>query len=186
MHFMVARCCSCDMQRSIRHLSLRVWRLQVLRRPADLPTLRHYSMPITLRSGRLSESRPDRLQVTDENKEEYVNLLAQFKMTGSVRPHIDAFCDGLWQCIPCDSLRIFSPEQLGLLIAGRSDFNLKELQVLLCTSFCQPRLTCCSTCAMQACSAWAAVLCSSSQIHWARRWSIVSGLASPAMCQPLR
>ena len=71
------------------------------------------------------------VQVTDDNKEEYVNLLAQFKMTKSVQAYIHAFCDGLWSCISLDSLRVFSAEQLGLLISGRSDISVKEMQVRL-------------------------------------------------------
>ena len=67
-------------------------------------------------------------QVTDENKAEYVNALAKFKMTESIRPYIKAFCDGLWSCLSIDSLRVFSPEQLGLLISGRPDVSIKEMQ----------------------------------------------------------
>jgi hypothetical protein len=66
--------------------------------------------------------------VTDENKEEYVNLLACFKMTECIKTYIKAFCDGLWSCISLDSLRVFSPEQLGLLISGRPDISVKEMQ----------------------------------------------------------
>lgn len=67
--------------------------------------------------------------MTDDNKEEYVNLLARFKMTESIKDYIKSFCDGLWNCIPIDSLRVFSPEQLGLLISGRPDLSIKEMQV---------------------------------------------------------
>lgn len=67
------------------------------------------------------------VQVTDENKAEYVQLLANFKMTESVKPFIKAFCEGLWSCLSIDSLRVFSPEQLGLLISGRPDISIKEM-----------------------------------------------------------
>jgi HECT-domain (ubiquitin-transferase) len=74
------------------------------------------------------------VQVTDSNKEEYVGLLAQYKMTESIHGYIDAFCEGLWGCISKDSLRVFSPDQLGLLISGRPDISLKDMQVGLAAS----------------------------------------------------
>ena len=67
------------------------------------------------------------MQVTDENKEDYVLLLARHKMTESIKPYIKAFCEGFWACISLDSLRIFSPDQLGLLIAGRQEVNVKDM-----------------------------------------------------------
>jgi E3 ubiquitin-protein ligase HUWE1 len=73
------------------------------------------------------------VQVTDENKHEYVQLLARHKMTESIKPYINAFCDGLWSCIPLPSLKIFSPEQLGLLIAGRQHISAKEM--MACTKY---------------------------------------------------
>lgn len=73
------------------------------------------------------------MQVTDENKHEYVQLLARHKMTESIKPYINAFCNGLWACIPLHSLRIFSPEQLGLLIAGRQHISAKEM--MSCTKY---------------------------------------------------
>ena len=73
------------------------------------------------------------VQVTDENKHEYVQLLARHKMTESIKPYITAFCDGLWACIPLHSLKIFSPEQLGLLIAGRQYISAKEM--MSCTKY---------------------------------------------------
>jgi hypothetical protein len=79
------------------------------------------------------------VQVTDENKEEYVNLLARFKMTESIKAYIKAFCDGLWSCISINSLRVFSAEQLGLLISGRADISIKEMQARLLPSLlCLP------------------------------------------------
>lgn len=65
--------------------------------------------------------------MTDENKEEYVLLLARHKMTESIKPYIKAFCEGFWACISLDSLRIFSPDQLGLLISGRQEISVKDM-----------------------------------------------------------
>lgn len=67
------------------------------------------------------------MQVTDANKQDYVLLLARHKMTESIKPYIKAFCEGFWACISLDSLRIFSPDQLGLLIAGRQEINVKDM-----------------------------------------------------------
>lgn len=65
--------------------------------------------------------------MTDDNKEEYVLLLARHKMTESIKPYIKAFCEGFWACISLDSVRIFSPDQLGLLIAGRQEINIRDM-----------------------------------------------------------
>jgi E3 ubiquitin-protein ligase HUWE1 len=73
------------------------------------------------------------IQVTDENKHEYVQLLARHKMTESIKSYIRAFCEGLWSCIPLESLRIFSPEQLGLLIAGQQHISAKDM--MACTRY---------------------------------------------------
>jgi hypothetical protein len=60
-------------------------------------------------------------------------LLARHKMTESIKPYIKAFCEGLWACISLDSLRIFSPEQLGLLISGRQEVSVKDMHA--CTKY---------------------------------------------------
>jgi hypothetical protein len=65
--------------------------------------------------------------VTDDNKGEYILLLARHKMTESIKPYIKAFCEGVWACVSLDSLRIFSPDQLGLLISGRQEIVIKDM-----------------------------------------------------------
>ena len=39
-------------------------------------------------------------QVTEENKKEYVNLVAQHRMTTAIREQLQAFLSGFWDLVP--------------------------------------------------------------------------------------
>ena len=39
-------------------------------------------------------------QVTEENKKEYVNLVAQHRMTTAIRAQLQAFLSGFWDLVP--------------------------------------------------------------------------------------
>lgn len=41
-----------------------------------------------------------RVQVTNENKREYVDLVARHRMTGAIREQVDAFTRGFWDIVP--------------------------------------------------------------------------------------
>ena len=40
------------------------------------------------------------LQVTDENKQDYIKLVCQMKMTGAIRKQLSAFLEGFYDIIP--------------------------------------------------------------------------------------
>eukprot|EP00116_Pleurobrachia_bachei_P009593 sb/3469855/ len=66
--------------------------------------------------------------VTNENKKEYVKLLCQMKMTGSIRSQIKAFLDGFYDIIPRHLIAIFSDSELELLISGLPSIDIDDLK----------------------------------------------------------
>ncbi len=44
-------------------------------------------------------------QVTNENKKEYVNLVARHRMTTAIREQITAFLTGFWDIVPKELIR---------------------------------------------------------------------------------
>jgi E3 ubiquitin-protein ligase HUWE1 len=66
--------------------------------------------------------------VTDENKPEYVRLIAHHRMTSAIRAQIDSFLEGFYDLVPPELVSIFSPTELELLICGLPDVDLDDLQ----------------------------------------------------------
>ncbi|KAI1715517.1 HECT-domain (ubiquitin-transferase) domain-containing protein [Ditylenchus destructor] len=68
-----------------------------------------------------------KVPVTDTNKEEYVQLVCQMKMTGSIRKQLDAFLEGFYQIIPRQLISIFDEQELELLISGLPEIDIDDL-----------------------------------------------------------
>ncbi|XP_078678082.1 E3 ubiquitin-protein ligase HUWE1-like isoform X6 [Branchiostoma floridae x Branchiostoma belcheri] len=68
------------------------------------------------------------ITVTEENKHEYVKLVCQLKMTGSIRKQIDAFLEGFYEIIPKRLISIFNEQELELLISGLPNIDLDDLK----------------------------------------------------------
>ncbi len=64
------------------------------------------------------------IAVTEENKVEYVRLVTEQRLTKSIRKQIDAFLEGFHDIIPVDLIRIFSEQELELLISGLPDIDV--------------------------------------------------------------
>jgi E3 ubiquitin-protein ligase HUWE1 len=69
------------------------------------------------------------IMVTDDNKHEYVRLIAHHRMTAGIFPQIDSFLAGFYELVPPELICIFSPTELELLICGLPDVNIDELQL---------------------------------------------------------
>ncbi|KAI6200655.1 HECT-type E3 ubiquitin transferase [Aphelenchoides besseyi] len=80
-----------------------------------------------VRSWRELKEGGTKIAVTDENKEEYVKLVCQMKMTGAVRKQIDAFLAGFYEIIPRKLISIFNEQELELLISGLPDIDIDDL-----------------------------------------------------------
>lgn len=54
-------------------------------------------------------------QVTNENKREYVDLVAEHRMTTAIRAQIQAFLKGFWEMVP----RVRAPScHMSVLVTG--------------------------------------------------------------------
>ena len=68
------------------------------------------------------------IPVTEDNKEEYVKLVCQHRMTTSIQGQIKAYLDGFYELIKPELISIFTAKELELLISGLPDIDIGDLQ----------------------------------------------------------
>lgn len=68
------------------------------------------------------------IPVTDANKAEYVNLVAENRMTGAIRPQIKAFLEAFRELLPPELTAVFNPSELELLISGLPHVDIEDLR----------------------------------------------------------
>jgi len=68
------------------------------------------------------------IPVTEENKEEYVKLVCQHRMTTSIQSQIKAYLDGFYELVKPELISIFTAKELELLISGLPDIDMHDLQ----------------------------------------------------------
>uniref|UniRef100_A0A7S0M233 HECT-type E3 ubiquitin transferase n=1 Tax=Cryptomonas curvata TaxID=233186 RepID=A0A7S0M233_9CRYP len=68
------------------------------------------------------------LSVTESNKHEYVQLVAEHVMTKGIRDQVDALKQGFHELIPSDLIQIFSPQELELLLCGLPSIDVDDLR----------------------------------------------------------
>ena len=66
--------------------------------------------------------------VTDERKEEYVNLVCQHRMTTAIEKQIKAYLEGFHDMVETDLISIFNAKELELLISGMPDIDIDDLK----------------------------------------------------------
>lgn len=66
------------------------------------------------------------IEVTDENKKEYVELFSQWKIVDRVREQFRAFMDGFNELIPEDLVTVFDERELELLIGGIAEIDVDD------------------------------------------------------------
>ncbi|KAJ2930924.1 hypothetical protein H1R20_g6189, partial [Candolleomyces eurysporus] len=66
------------------------------------------------------------IDVTEENKKEYVDLVVEYRISRRVKEQFDAFMDGLLELIPRDLVNVFDERELELLIGGMSDIDMDD------------------------------------------------------------
>ncbi|KAF8525043.1 hypothetical protein BU17DRAFT_41797 [Hysterangium stoloniferum] len=64
--------------------------------------------------------------VTQDNKREFVQLSAQYRLTKSIKEQIDALLGGFYDIIPKDLIAIFNEQEVELLISGTPDIDIDE------------------------------------------------------------
>jgi hypothetical protein len=68
------------------------------------------------------------IAVTDANKHEYVQLVADSRTTGAVAQQLRAFATAFWEILPCQYIGIFLPYELELLISGQPTIDVDDWQ----------------------------------------------------------
>lgn len=68
------------------------------------------------------------IKVTEENKHQYVDLVAEHRLTTAIRPQINAFLEGFTELIPRELISIFHDKELELLISGLPDIDLDDMR----------------------------------------------------------
>jgi E3 ubiquitin-protein ligase HUWE1 len=66
------------------------------------------------------------IPVTEENKQEYVQLVVEYRLTGSVQEQLENFLKGFHDIIPAELVSIFTEQELELLISGLPDINVDD------------------------------------------------------------
>ena len=68
----------------------------------------------------------ENIEVTDENKREFVRLLCQKKLTDEIRDQIKAFKRGFHILIPEKALELMAPSDLEYIVAGEQVYDLVD------------------------------------------------------------
>ncbi|KAL6717333.1 E3 ubiquitin-protein ligase tom1 [Lecanora helva] len=64
--------------------------------------------------------------VTEENKQEYVQLMVEYRLTGSVQAQLEQFLKGFHDIVPPELISIFNEQELELLISGLPDIDVDD------------------------------------------------------------
>ncbi|XP_032378217.1 NEDD4-like E3 ubiquitin-protein ligase WWP2 isoform X1 [Etheostoma spectabile] len=66
--------------------------------------------------------------VNEENKEEYISLLTDWRFTRGVEEQTKAFLDGFNEVVPLEWLRYFDEKELELMLCGMQEIDLADWQ----------------------------------------------------------
>ncbi|MCJ1283485.1 hypothetical protein MMC26_002815 [Xylographa opegraphella] len=66
------------------------------------------------------------IPVTEENKQEYVQLVVEYRLTGSVKVQLEEFLKGFHDIVPAELISIFNEQELELLISGLPDIDVDD------------------------------------------------------------
>ncbi|XP_035783528.1 E3 ubiquitin-protein ligase Nedd-4-like isoform X2 [Anopheles albimanus] len=66
------------------------------------------------------------IEVTNENKDEYIRLVIQWRFVSRVQDQMQAFLDGFGSLVPLNLLKIFDENELELLMCGIQSIDVKD------------------------------------------------------------
>jgi E3 ubiquitin-protein ligase HUWE1 len=69
-----------------------------------------------------------KIPVTNDNKTEYVNLIAKHRMTNAIEAQVKAFLEGFWDLVAKDLLEIFNDKEVELLISGLPEIDIFDMK----------------------------------------------------------
>lgn len=70
----------------------------------------------------------DSEKVTQENKEEYLTLMTNWRMTRGIEQQTQAFLDGFNEVVPIEWLKYFDERELELLLCGMQEIDIDDWQ----------------------------------------------------------
>ncbi|KAF2490911.1 HECT-domain-containing protein [Lophium mytilinum] len=68
----------------------------------------------------------EEIEVTNENKREYVDLITEWRIEKRVEEQFSAFISGFHELIPADLVNVFDERELELLIGGIADIDVDD------------------------------------------------------------
>jgi atrophin-1 interacting protein 5 (WW domain-containing E3 ubiquitin protein ligase 1) len=68
----------------------------------------------------------DKEKVTEENKEEYLTLMTEWRMTRGIEQQTQAFLDGFNEVVPIEWLKYFDERELELLLCGMQEIDVDD------------------------------------------------------------
>ncbi|KAI0319606.1 hypothetical protein OF83DRAFT_1281822 [Amylostereum chailletii] len=68
----------------------------------------------------------ENIPVTEENKEEYVELLVEYRIAKRVGEQFTAFLEGFSEAVPLELIKVFDENELELLIGGVSEIDMDD------------------------------------------------------------
>ena len=71
------------------------------------------------------------VDVTEENKKEYVDLVVEYRIFKRVQEQFESFMSGFNELIPQELINVFDERELELLIGGMSEIDVYVLSCLL-------------------------------------------------------
>uniref|UniRef100_A0A672PK52 E3 ubiquitin-protein ligase n=1 Tax=Sinocyclocheilus grahami TaxID=75366 RepID=A0A672PK52_SINGR len=76
------------------------------------------------------ELKPDggNIQVTEENKEEYIRLVAEWRLSRGVEEQTQAFFEGFNEILPQQYLQYFDAKELEVMLCGMQEIDLNDWQ----------------------------------------------------------
>ncbi|KAI9824603.1 MAG: hypothetical protein M1832_001693 [Thelocarpon impressellum] len=66
------------------------------------------------------------IPVTEENKQEYVRLVVEYRLTVSIQEQLEHFLRGFHDIVPAELISIFNEQELELLISGLPDIDVDD------------------------------------------------------------
>ncbi|XP_037817038.1 E3 ubiquitin-protein ligase Nedd-4 isoform X2 [Lucilia sericata] len=66
------------------------------------------------------------IEVTNENKDEYIKLVIEWRFVARVKEQMTAFLDGFGSVIPLNLIKIFDEHELELLMCGIQNIDVKD------------------------------------------------------------
>ncbi|XP_063950930.1 E3 ubiquitin-protein ligase Su(dx)-like [Lytechinus pictus] len=66
------------------------------------------------------------IDVTEENKEEYIHLMTQFRFNRGIEEQTKAFLEGMNEVVPLQWLQYFDERELELMLCGMQEFDVDD------------------------------------------------------------